>query len=202
MAVNYPARKFGIKRGDSFEVIQEKSKGKCVAIHLEVTPVDEQYTTTSPTKSPKEQNGGVPFNEDWCKAIAMPGYEAVMSKSPKYEVENLEDGDSNKKDSSTISPKRDTSLESSETAYDEEFNQPKEVRDDMYRLEKNKMRSPSEGKACLDRYRLASSRIFSLIDEVCVSVMYVFLLCMCTVNVCCVTHISYLNNKCRLWLKI
>ena len=34
MAVNYPARKFGIKRGDSFEVIQEKSKGKCVAIHL------------------------------------------------------------------------------------------------------------------------------------------------------------------------
>jgi len=195
LAVNYPARKFGIKRGDSFEVIQEKSKGQCIAIHLPVTPVDEQYTT-SPTKSPKQQNGGVPFNEDWCKAIAMPGYEAVMSKSPKYEVENLEDGD-NKKDSSTISPKRDTSLESSETAYDDEFNQPKEVRDDMYRQEKNKMRSPSEGKACLDRYRLASSRIFSLIDEV-----RVLFICMCTVNVCCVTHISYLNNKCRLWLKI
>ena len=67
MAVNYPARKFGIKRGDSFEVIQEKSKGKCVAIHLPVTPVDEQYTTTSPTKSPKKESGGVPFNEDWCK---------------------------------------------------------------------------------------------------------------------------------------
>ena len=104
-----------------------------------------------------------------CKAIAMPGYEAaVMSKSPKYEVENLEDGD-NKKD---VSPKRDTSLESSESAYDHEFNQPKEVRDEMYRLEKNKMRSPSEGKACLDRYRLASSRIFSLIDDVCVSFIY------------------------------
>lgn len=163
MAVNYPARKFGIKRGDSFEVIQEKSKGKCVAIHLEVTPVDEQYTTTSPSKSPKKD---VPFNEDWCKAIAMPGYEAVMSKSPKYDNENLEDSDNKKGSSSTISPKRDTSLESSESAYDEEFNQPKEVRDEMYRLEKNKMRSPSEGKACLDRYRLASSRIFSLIDEV------------------------------------
>ena len=27
------------------------------------------------------------------------------------------------------------------------------------------MRSPSEGKACLDRYRLASSRIFALIDD-------------------------------------
>ena len=173
MAVNYPARKFGIKRGDSFEVIQEKSKGKCVAIHLEVTPVDEQYTTTSPTKSPKQQSGGVPFNEDWCKAIAMPGYEAVMSKPPKYEVENLKDGD-DKKGSSSSSPKRDTSLESSESAYDNEFNQPKEVRDEMYRLEKNKMRSPSEGKACLDRYRLASSRIFSLIDEVCVSLFFAF----------------------------
>jgi len=167
LAVNYPARKFGIKRGDSFEVIQEKSKGKCVAVHLPVTPVDEQYTTTSPTKSQKQS--GVPFNEDWCKAIAMPGYEAVMSKSPKYEVENLEDD--NKKDAS---PKRDTSLESSELAYDDEFNQPKEVRDAMYRQEKNKMRSPSEGKACLDRYRLASSRIFSLIDEVCVSLFCAF----------------------------
>ena len=194
MAVNYPARKFGIKRGDSFEVIQEKSKGKCVSIHLPVTPVDEQYSTTSPTKSPKEhgkKQSGVPFNEDWCKAIAMPGYEAVMSKSPKYEVENLEDD--NKKGS------RDTSLDSSETAYDEEFNQPKEVRDEMYRQEKNKMRSPSEGKACLDRYRLASSRIFSLIDEVSISLLlYVSLHIILPYS-----HIiSYLNNKRRLWLKI
>ena len=102
-----------------------------------------------------------------CKAIAMPGYEAVMSKSPKYD-ENLLDDD-NKKE---VSPKRDTSLESSESAYDEEFNQPKAVRDEMYRQEKNKMRSPSEGKACLDRYRLASSRIFSLIDDVRVSFIY------------------------------
>ena len=109
-----------------------------------------------------------------CKAIAMPGYEAVMSKSPKYEVENLEDN--NKKE---VSPKRDTSLESSESAYDEEFNQPKEVRDEMYKLERNKMRSPSEGKACLDRYRLASSRIFSLIDEVCFFI-YVPLTFYCT----------------------
>ena len=27
-----------------------------------------------------------------------------------------------------------------------------DVRAEMYRLEKNRMRSPSEGKACLDRY--------------------------------------------------
>ena len=36
MAVNYPAREFGIKRGDSFEIIQEKSLGKCIALHLPV----------------------------------------------------------------------------------------------------------------------------------------------------------------------
>lgn len=42
LAVNYPARdRFDIKRGDSFEVIRDKSKGECVAIHLPVTPVLE-----------------------------------------------------------------------------------------------------------------------------------------------------------------
>jgi len=36
LAVNYPAREFGIKRGDSFQIIQEKSKGQCIALHLPV----------------------------------------------------------------------------------------------------------------------------------------------------------------------
>ena len=51
-------------------------------------------------------------------------------------------------------------------SYDAEFNQPKHIRDEMYKREKNRMRNKNEGKACLDRYRLASARIFALIDEV------------------------------------
>ena len=56
-------------------------------------------------------------------------------------------------------------VDSSESAYDDEYNRPTEVREQMYRAEKNRMRSPTEGKACLDRYRVASSRIFALIDD-------------------------------------
>ena len=43
-------------------------------------------------------------------------------------------------------------VESSESAYDEEFNKPKDVREEMFLNERNIMRSPTEGKACLDRY--------------------------------------------------
>jgi hypothetical protein len=37
------------------------------------------------------------------------------------------------------------------SSYDAEFNQPLDVREEMYKREKNKMRSRNEGKACLDR---------------------------------------------------
>lgn len=40
LAVNYPARKFGIKRGDSYDMIVEKSKGDCIAIHLPLVSVN------------------------------------------------------------------------------------------------------------------------------------------------------------------
>lgn len=52
------------------------------------------------------------------------------------------------------------------SSYATEFNQPAHIRDEMYKREKNRMRNRNEGKACLDRYRLASARIFALIDEV------------------------------------
>lgn len=117
MAVNYPAREFGIKRGDSFEVIQEKSKGKCIAIHLPVTCVDGETVPMTNT-SPKQSKGD---------------------------------------EESAISPHRSNDdntneVEPSESAYDEEFNKPKDIRDEMFLNERNKMRSPTEGKACLDRY--------------------------------------------------
>ena len=113
MAVNYPAREFGIKRGDSFDVIQQKSKGKCVAIHLPVTPVDEASVASIS-----------PHGE----------------QSPQDNTQREDDDDN------------DDEVDSSPSAYDEEFNQPNEIREEMYRMEKNKMRDPSEGKACLDRY--------------------------------------------------
>ncbi|KAL7546504.1 hypothetical protein ACHAWF_010642, partial [Thalassiosira exigua] len=135
LAVNYPARKFGIKRGDSFEVIQQKSKGECAAIHLPVTPVTPvDDVPASSGASPRCGDGGG-------------------------------NGGGEDEGASPSTDDDDGEADASPSAYDEEFHQPQHVRDEMYRREKNRMRSQSEGKACLDRYRLASSRIFSLIDE-------------------------------------
>lgn len=117
VAVNYPAREFGIKRGDSFEDIREKSQGRCVCIHLPVTLVDQtNHSSVAEPVSPQKDVGA-------------------------FDPANLLD------------------------SYNAEFNQPKEVRERMYKSEKNKMRHQSEGKANLNRYRLASARIFRLIDE-------------------------------------
>ncbi len=156
LAVSYPARKFGIVRGDSFEKIREKSNGACVCIHLPVTSLND---STSPTRG-QELNANMQSQNDAENGAAMGHLEEDIKAS-----------------------------------YDAEFNQPAHVRDDMYKREKNKMRSRNEGKACLDRlacfnlyavcslfllklisffafvfdlirYRLASARIFSLIDEV------------------------------------
>jgi DNA polymerase eta len=41
LAVNYPAREFGIKRGDTFQIIHEKSGGKCISLHLPVKSYDD-----------------------------------------------------------------------------------------------------------------------------------------------------------------
>jgi len=117
LAVNYPAREFGIKRGDSFEDIREKSQGRCVCIHLPVTLVDQtNHSSVAEPVSPQKDVGA-------------------------FDPASLVD------------------------SYNAEFNQPKEVRERMYKSEKNKMRHQSEGKANLNRYRLASARIFRLIDE-------------------------------------
>ena len=153
-----------------------------MAIHLPVTPVDEATAAASlpimqqkkdenaSNNIRKEEEGG-PSSSSPCKGDnktegegktdANDGSTSTQQQSPQRDERSstkMNDDDDNDK------------IDSSQSAYDEEFNQPKEIRDEMYKNEKNKMRSPKEGKACLDRYRLASSRIFSLIDEVCMFV--------------------------------
>jgi len=146
LAVNYPARdKFQIKRGDNFETIANKSRGECVTIHLPVTPVVDD----------EKGRSGVPS-----KAIVEAEVKEGMVDNDNCKAEEIGDG--------VIEEEGEAGDESAiKIAYDKEFNQPQHIREQMYKMEKNKMRYPSEGKANLDRYRLASSRIFSLIYEVC-----------------------------------
>lgn len=75
------------------------------------------------------------------------------SISPCKGNTNVGDGGNEHKLLSSQKDEQSASInDDGEEAYDEEFNQPEEVREEMYRMEKNRMRSPSEGKACLDRY--------------------------------------------------
>lgn len=52
-----------------------------------------------------------------------------------------------------------------EIAYEKEFNLPADQKRKIFLKEKNKMRHSGEGKASLDRYRLASARIFQIMLE-------------------------------------
>ena len=121
-----------------------------MTIHLPVTPVvdDGKSGASFPSKAiveADEVKEGMVDNDD-CKSDEVGEGHATME----------EEGAGDECESSAM-----------KIAYDKEFNQPQHIREQMYKMEKNKMRYPSEGKANLDRYRLASSRIFSLIYEVC-----------------------------------
>ncbi len=190
LAVNYPARKFGIKRGDSFENIREKSNGECIAIHLPVTTI----ASLSPQKMhcKPNDNFGVDCEDDGRERTGL--YEENEVKCSKDDIRKAEHDECKKSDPDGGgrfgSPKEqfahdgndqggnadgnddDTdnynneenlgdiedenqgdsdNFKSSKAAYEKEFNQPDHVREEMFKKERNKMRSPKEGKACLDR---------------------------------------------------
>lgn len=141
LAVSYPARKFGIKRGDSFEAIREKSEGKCVTIHLQVTPVDETLE--------QQQHAGGPSASLSPNKVATTNNNLGNDEDDKNE--ELASPESKNRSQQSAAEEGEDEVDASQSAYDEEFNQPKDVREEMYRMEKNRMRSPTEGKACLDR---------------------------------------------------
>lgn len=104
LAVTYPARGFGIKRGDSWEAVREKSHGKCLALHL-----------------------------------------PLLTTRTDVHEKNVE-----------------TSIEQ---AYQQRYCLAEEERQRILDTEAGVQRFPQEGKACLERYRVASSRIFSVVLE-------------------------------------
>mmetsp|Transcript_43277 Transcript_43277/g.50674 ORF Transcript_43277/g.50674 Transcript_43277/m.50674 type:complete len:453 (-) Transcript_43277:949-2307(-) len=135
LAVNYPARALGIKRGDSFQAIREAGG---LALHLEVIPVQPlaEIKTISTNNS------------------CLEGNHSANDESLDAKISEI--GDDNNVENNT---------ESIEDAYNKLFRLPQCIRNDIYQKEKNRMRNPREGKASLERYRLASSMIFQVILE-------------------------------------
>ncbi|KAG7344233.1 DNA polymerase IV [Nitzschia inconspicua] len=127
LAVTYPAREYGIKRGDSWEAVASKSKHKCIAIHLPILPM-------------RENDSRIVNNDD--------------SKVAEDEEEQDEND----------SEEKDISLETSDTdreAFDKEFRLSKEEREQIFKNENGVQRYHHQGKASLERYRLASRVIFT-----------------------------------------
>ena len=112
LAVSYPARKFGIKRGDSWEAVRTKSKGKCLAVHV---PILENITNDN--------------------------NEPMMSAEP---TDNDNEVNGN---------------------YDSVYNLSKEEQLKLRVRDVGRRRYSTEGKACLERYRVASRRIFEVVME-------------------------------------
>ena len=99
-----------------------------------------------------------------CVALHLPviSVEDIAAPSAASTSASGEDGGHQHGDTATEDGSRSSDLEQS---YDAIYNLPAETRAEMFRKEKNVMRHPHEGKASLERYRLASARIFSVITE-------------------------------------
>ena len=129
LAVSYPARKFGIKRGDSWDDVHNKSKGECWGIHLKIL----------------EKEGG--------------------GKSEESSQQNLNTEENTEEDTHRrtegVSDENDADIKA---AFDAIYKlSPEEQL--KCRKERGKRRNHSEGKACLERYRIASMCIFKVVLE-------------------------------------
>ncbi|CAB9511592.1 DNA polymerase eta [Seminavis robusta] len=98
LAVSYPARAYGIKRGDGFEQVAQKSQGKCMAVHVPIL---------------ETSSDNVDFDGDFAS----------------------------------------------------EYCQSQEEQLRLRRQDIGRRRYATEGKACLERYRVASRRIFDVVKE-------------------------------------
>ena len=156
LAINYPARKlYKFKRGVSFEEIQSVSKGECIALHLPVISLGSSANNYTPT--------------DW---NSKRGHDDIASNGKITSCDDTQESataHANENDRSSSSTSTSTSSSSSsssqyiETLYNQEYNKPQHIKNELFEKEKNIMKKPHQGKASLERYRLASTFIFETI---------------------------------------
>jgi len=135
LAVTYPARRFGIQRGDSWQAVQEKSNGQCLAVHVPILSTTTSNTSNTTVTTASNRTGNDTERDD-------------TATSP----------DTTTTTTTTIIP---ASLQSD---YDSIFVLTPAERE-AARLECLGQRKHShQGKACIERYRVASGRIFETVQ--------------------------------------
>ena len=165
LAVTYPARKFGIKRGDTWEAVAEKSNHACWAIHLKILEKKETPTAAGvpPPNPPRVKS----------KSIQNP-YVVTPSTTPIEPEESTSTTDDTS--SSHITPQHVDSdpegcegeplpVGNIEEAYDQIYRLSPEEQLECQKRERGVRKFYNEGKSCLERYRIASARIFLLVLE-------------------------------------
>lgn len=145
LAVTYPARKFGIKRGDSWDDVNKKSNGNCWSIHLKILERHQQE------KQHQDQDQGQEQNQE--------SHELTSSTKLIKEEKNQSTGNDQ------IGEDDEEEIPNLEQVYDEIYKLSREEQLACQEKEKGVRRFYYEGKACLERYRIASKRIFSVVLE-------------------------------------
>ena len=165
LAVNYPAReKFDIRRMDSLQVVREKSLKQRVADDVGGDGESNDNNDSSSSEKNTNKNDGVE-EEEGCVCIHLPVMKVNDNNNNSSQNNTQQQQHDNEQQDYNNNDDDDDNLNNTISAYNTEFNQPPHIQHKMYLSERNVMRSPSEGKANLDRYRLASARIFGLIDD-------------------------------------
>jgi DNA polymerase eta len=142
LAVTYPAReRFHIKRGDSWDEVREKSNGQCYAVSVPILATGDANTTKEDMNT---------------EGTEMSGEEDPMS--------NI---NSNKDKDSTISSTTSTTTvpHSLEHDYNRIFLTTPQQQEAARRTDLGVRKFSSDGKACIERYRVASARIFETVHE-------------------------------------
>jgi DNA polymerase eta len=126
LAVTYPAREYGIKRGDTWDAVAEKSNHRCIAIHLPLFRWEDPRAADA--------------------AAAAPNVEAGKDEQDTDHADHPDDDDN---------------ILDDEERFEKEFHLSMEEQQRCLETENGVQRHNKEGKASLERYRLASRVIFS-----------------------------------------
>jgi nucleotidyltransferase/DNA polymerase involved in DNA repair len=138
LAVTYPARQaYGIKRGDSWETVHEKSRGQCHAVHVPI------LTTTS-----AEATAATAAN-----ATAANTATAVNATAGN----NVKDGTSNNEKSSVPL--------SLEQEYERFYCLSEAQQQEARRCELGVRKRSADGKASIECFRIASARILAAVRQ-------------------------------------
>lgn len=143
LAVTYPARElYNVSRMDGWDSVRKKSNGKCLTVHVPI--LSHTTTTTNQQTRSSDDNNNTNSNNN--------STDQQQDDSNITTTNNTSDNDND-------SP---FSLESMDEQYEKIF-QATDIEKENARKELGVRRFSQQGKACIERYRIASRRIFGTI---------------------------------------